>query len=153
MDIWRYPLGSLLEGVPTQPGSDPLMTYDIPVDQKRVVVIPTHSGFGSVPVTNDPADQLLVKQRDDGEWECVGFYIEDTIMLDESVRKAGLAEELALRVIEARPDTYRPKYLSHQGLSLMKRVHRLAVERARAAGHEVPAEVLEGYKDPETPAK
>jgi hypothetical protein len=59
MDIWRYPLGSLLEGVPTQPGSDPLMTYDIPVDQKRVVVIPTHSGFGSVPVTNDPADQLL----------------------------------------------------------------------------------------------
>ena len=109
MEIWKYPLGSLLEGVPIQPGSDPLMTYDMfPVDQTRVVGIPTHSGFGSVAVANNPTDQLLVKQGDDGQWQCVGFYIEDTIMLDKSVRKAGLAEELALRVIEARPDKTRP---------------------------------------------
>jgi hypothetical protein len=38
----------------------------------------------------------------DGQWTCVGFYVDDTILLDQNARGQGLAEELLLRCAEHR---------------------------------------------------
>jgi hypothetical protein len=86
-----------------------------------------------------------------GEWKCVGSYVGDTIHLDASVRGRGLAEELVLRCAEHRQRLPFTTNFTDKGYSLLKRTHRLAIERALKAHLAVPHPVLAEYPDLKPP--
>jgi hypothetical protein len=112
-----------------------------------------------VPITDNPrfatalirgslsmANQALL-ELSDGEWRCVGSYVDDTIFLDGHVRRQGLAEELMLRCAEHRHQLPLSTNFTLKGYLLLKRTHRRAIQCALRVGLEVPDEVLADYPD------
>jgi GNAT superfamily N-acetyltransferase len=99
--------------------------------------------YATALLTGYPSDGVLLV-REANAWEPVGFYLGPTIYVTESHRGRGAAAELMLRCLEHRehPGDWDRTVL---GDNLLRRVHRLAVERASAAGEDVPASVLEEY--------
>lgn len=108
-----------------------------------------------VPITHNPkyatallkgessfAHQVLL-ELNDGKWMPVGSYVDDTIHLDPHVRGMKLGEELLLRCAEHRQDFPLTTNFSKAGYKLLKRTHRLAVERAQESGLPVPQAVLD----------
>jgi hypothetical protein len=83
----------------------------------------------------------------DGQWTCIGSYVDDTILIDESVRGRGLAEELLLRCAEHRADLPLSSNFTNKGYSLLRRAHRIAIKRALEAKLPVPDVVLAEYPD------
>jgi hypothetical protein len=95
------------------------------------------------------AHQVLLELQD-GQWVCVGSYVEDTINLEPHVRRKGLGQELVLRCAEHRQGLPFTTGFSEAGYRLLKKTHKLAVERAQAAGLNVPQKVLDELKLPES---
>jgi hypothetical protein len=145
MRIWEHTFEELTGGRP--PSGD----QDVPFEPQpfiRVAVVPiTHNPrFATAPIPGFPSfgNQALLELKN-GQWTCVGHYVEDTILLDESVRGRGLAEELLLRCAEHRTDLPLSSNFTNKGYSLLKRAHRLAIMRALKARLPVNQAVLAEY--------
>jgi hypothetical protein len=134
-------------------GKDPLG------EREGEVPIPPFVPATIVPITQHPrfataliqghgtfANQALLELVD-GNWKCVGSYIDDTIMILQSARRRGVAEELVLRCAEHRNNLPLTSNFTNKGYSLLKRTHRLAVERALESGLHVPQPVIAEYPD------
>lgn len=114
---------------------------EVPMDGKP--------GFATAPAKRpgmdaDLAYQVLLK-KDGDQWELVGLYIDDTIIVKPEMRGAGLTTELVLLCAKYRPLPSR-RTVSPAGLATLKRAHRIGVERALAEGLPVPANVRAEYK-------
>lgn len=77
----------------------------------------------------------------------IGFYLRGQCWIDEAWRGRGLAVELILAAsaLVGGSPTCNPEGMgfSEAGLAVHRKAHRIAVERALAAGHDVPIHVLE----------
>jgi hypothetical protein len=90
------------------------------------------------------AHQVLLEREGD-DWKCIGWWVDDTITIHPDLEGRGLATELFLRAVEHRTLPL-AKAFTQRGHNLVRRAHKLAVERARHAGLDVPAAVLGEYK-------
>jgi hypothetical protein len=149
MRIWEHTFEALTGG------KKPLADHDQPFAEQpfngeAAEPIPHNPRFATAPIQGDDslANQALLESKD-GKLTCVGFYVDDTILLkdDPNVRRQGLAEELLLRCVEHRSDLPLSSNFTKKGYSLLKRAHRLAVRRALEAKLTVPHVVLAEYPD------
>jgi hypothetical protein len=144
--IWEFTFAELTGG------KEPLG------DQDGEVFLPDFIPQSIVPITEHPrfatalirgggtlANQALLELVD-GAWQCVGGYMDDTIMVSSSARGCGVAEELVLRCAEHRERIPFTSNFTSKGYSLLKRTHRLAVMRALKAGLSVPEQVMAEYQ-------
>jgi hypothetical protein len=110
--------------------------------------IPGHPGFYFASVRGQPGDVAVVHENeDDGEFDVVGGYVEETLWLSRGVRGRGLAPEIVLEAAERRGGSLEPVSYTTAGKSAHAAAHRLAVARAAAAGHRIPPSVLADYPD------
>jgi hypothetical protein len=147
MRIWENTFAELTGGKQPSSGSDvPIMPQ--PFILESVVPITHNPRFATAFIRGGGslANQALLELKE-GQWVCVGSYVDDTIHLDESARGRGLAEELVLRCAEHRHSLPFTTNFTDKGYSLLKRTHRLAVTRALEAELQVPDAVLAEYAD------
>ena len=64
---------------------------------------------------NGLADQVLLERDGDG-WKCVGYYVDDTIVVFRRVQNTGLADVLFLRCMEHRGHQSQGPPLRHNGV-------------------------------------
>ncbi len=89
---------------------------------------------------------------DGGQWVPLGAYLDDTIEILPEARGKGLAEELLIRCAEYRTAPLSSAF-TNRGFSLLRRAHRLSIQRALVAKLPVPATVLSEYPDLASPAR
>jgi hypothetical protein len=145
MRIWEHTLDQLTGG--KQPiGSPDMPNLPQPYHPATIVPITTHPPYATAMLKGGGtmAHQVLLEWKD-GQWSCVGSYVDNTIHIDDSARGKGLAEELLIRCLEHREALPLTGNFSEKGYSLLKRAHRLAVDRALAANLPVPDKVREEY--------
>jgi hypothetical protein len=143
--IWEHTFAELTGGL--QPsGEQDVPSPPQPFIQQSVVPITHNPRFATAAIRGGGslANQALLELKD-REWTCVGSYVDDTILLDENVRGQGLAEELLLRCAEHRNSLPLSSNFTKKGYELLRRTHRLAVERALKANLAVPAVVMAEY--------
>ncbi|WP_316186692.1 MULTISPECIES: hypothetical protein [unclassified Bradyrhizobium] len=141
MRLWEHTFEELTGGEQPQ-GDRPEPFIAQPFVGATVVPITQNPRYATavIPGSKDFGHQALLEWRD-GSWVCVGHYVDDTIQLDVSVRGMGLAEELVLRCVEHRHSLPLTTGFTNRGFRLLRRAHRLAVERALQAGLPVPQNV------------
>lgn len=146
MRIWEHTLKELIGDAQTQDADDGEM-YAQPFIPQSVVPITFNPKYATAMLRGGGsfAHQVLLELRD-GQWVCVGSYVDDTIFIDPNVRGKGLAEELVLRCADHRPTLPLTTMFSTKGRKLLERTHELAIERALAAGLEVPQTVMEDFE-------
>lgn len=127
MRIWEHTFETLTDGKQPIPGPG-LPIPAQPFDLDRVVPITTCPRFATAPVEagGSMAHQALLELRN-GQWVCVGSYVDDTIYLEPDVRGRGLAEELLLRWAEHRTLPLTTNFTD----SGLRPTHRLATARDR----------------------
>jgi hypothetical protein len=86
-------------------------------------------------------------ERDGDGWKCVGYYVDDTIIVFQRVQNTGLADILFLRCMEHRNKLPITAALNESAFRLFKRVHKREVEKAMRDGCNVPKRVLEEFPD------
>lgn len=148
MRIWEHTLSELVGDVVPDDGGPDGPNVPQPFILASVVPITQIPGFATALIQGGSsfANQALLEWTE-GEWQCVGSYVDDTILIDQRVRGKGLAEELVLRCAEHRNALPVTTALTGSGYGLLKRVHRLAVQRAIEANLAVPQKVLEEHND------
>lgn len=103
--------------------------------------------YATAQCADNDANGVLLAREGDG-WRPVGFYLDRTIYVTPGHRGTGAPEELMLRCLELRNDQEPGDWqLTPKGYSLLRRVHRLSVEKAMAAGQKVRDAVLEDYPE------
>src|SRR4051794_28741387 len=102
MRIWEYTVAELT-GSKEPTGGPDAQTVPQPFVPETVVPIVNNPRFATAMVRGSRsfANQALLDLRE-GNWVCVGSYVDDTIHIDPGVRGKGLAEELVLRCAEHR---------------------------------------------------
>lgn len=90
-----------------------------------------------------PADQVLLTRTLDS-WKLIGGYIDSILAIDDTFQGLGLSTELILRACEHRP-VPTERLMTVPGYKALAKAHRVAVERAVAAGLDVPTRVRADY--------
>jgi hypothetical protein len=144
--IWEHTFAALTGGANPQYASYEGLEPQ-PFIPQSVVPITHNPKFATAMLTGGGsfAHQVLLELQE-GNWVCVGSYVDDTINIDRSLRGKGLAEELVLRCVEHRHQLPLTTGFSHAGHKLLKRTHRLAIDRALKADLHVPQDVLDEYR-------
>jgi hypothetical protein len=140
MDLWRHTFVELTGGI-TPTGDAPAM--EMPVEFGEVTPFELDSRHGTAPIIGGVGlqDQALVRLENDGTWTPIGIYWGDTMIVWDEGRQ-GLGTELFLRCIEHRHEVPITKKMTQRQSRLIKRAHRLSIQRALDAGEKVRPEVL-----------
>jgi hypothetical protein len=143
MDLWRYTFAELTGGI--QPTGDS-MAMPVPMEFGEVTPFEFDPRYGTASIVGGSGlgDQALVRHGQDCEWDCIGWYVGDTMTVWEDGRN-GLGTQLFLRCMAHRSDIPITKKLTERGSRLVRRAHKLSVEGALANGQNVRPEVLEDY--------
>jgi hypothetical protein len=104
--------------------------------------------YATAPATGHKglADQVLLERNGNG-WKCVGYYVDDSIIVFRRVQNTGLADILFLRCTEHRNKLPITTALNESAFRLFKRVHKREVEKAMRDGCNVPERVMEEFRD------
>lgn len=82
--------------------------------------------------------------------EIAGFYLNCMLWVDPKHRKQGLGVELVVQAIEMLGDSpvadEEVLGFTKAGITVMKKAHKTVIEKAVAAGEQVPMRVLKSYK-------
>jgi hypothetical protein len=143
MDLWRHTFSELTGGI-APVGDSPAM--EMPVEFSHVVPLEADPRYGTAPIKEGAGlqDQALVR-LDGGERTPIGVYWGDTIIVWGD-GKRGLGTELFLRCIKHRNGLPITKKMTQRGGRLIKRAHRISIERALKGGEDVRPEVLAEYQ-------
>jgi hypothetical protein len=143
MDICKYTFTELTGGIQTTGES---VAMEMPMEFGQVTPFEFNPLYGTAVLTGGlyMQDQALVRKNDNGEWECIGWYMGDTMMVWADGKK-GLGSELFLRCIAHRNELPVTKMMTGRGEKTMRRAHRIAIERALAEGKDVPQAVRDEY--------
>lgn len=150
MRLWEFTLKELIGDLSPQ-GNVPPEFVEMPWEKSRVLPLVSIHSYATAPALghNDLANQVLLKYTANN-WKCVGHYVDDTIMIDRNLpreERRVASEELFIRCLEHRNRLPITSNLTEAGLSFLKRVHRREVEKAKKAGFEIPAKVLQEFPD------
>jgi hypothetical protein len=113
---------------------------------RRPEPIPGRPEYATEPVNEGGTDQVLLMKGKKGEWIVIGWYVGTTIAINDAYRGRDLSTELILRCSENRPVPER-RDLTQAGYDALRRAHRVAIQRAIAAGLTIPLEVQADYLD------
>ena len=122
------------------------MAIEMPVEFTDVVPLESDSRYGTAAIKGGAGlqDQVLVR-RSGTEWIAIGVYLGDAIFVWGDGRQ-GLGTELFLRCIKHRNGLPITKKMTQRGSRLIRRAHRISIEKALQAGEEVRPEVLAEYQ-------
>jgi hypothetical protein len=143
MDLWRYRFAELTGGL--QPVGDSV-PMPVPMDFGTVTPFDFDVRYGTAPIIGGMGlkDQALVRKRADGNWECIGIYLGDSMIVWQDGRR-GLGTHLFLRCMEHRNAVPITNKLTRGGMSVARRAHKTSIQHAPDAGEAVPPEVLNEY--------
>lgn len=154
MEIWKMTLseftGELEDAGPTTASVDMFLALlnSPPWHRGQESELNGHPGFATAPLSRgtEPANlshQVLLRREGD-DWIVDGLYMDDTAIVRTSVGRRGLGTELVLRCEEnrVRPEK---RIVTVSGKATLLKAHRVAVERALAAGLPVPPNVRAIY--------
>ena len=148
MKLWEYAGEELIGGAEIT--SDVMLAPEIemPWESDKVEGIISMLNYATAPATGHKglADQVLLERDGDG-WKCVGYYVDDRIIVFRRVQNTGLADILFLRCMEHRNKVPITAALNESALRLFKRVHKREVEKAMRDGCNVPERVQEEFLD------
>lgn len=148
MNLWEYTSDELIGAAQVFP--DPVSAPEEPMqwDARNIELISEVPGYATAPAWNRRgfADQVLL-EREGRSWTCVGYYVDDTIIVFARAQNCGLADILFLRCIENRDELPITTNLTESGMRLFKRVYENEVRKAKKAGLRVPEEVLREFPD------
>jgi hypothetical protein len=147
MDLWRHTWAELTGNILPSGGSM-AMPEPMPFEQEQVSPFPSNPRYGTAPL-GSMQNQVLVRKGSDGVWECIGWYLDDTVIVFEDGRQ-GWGTELILRCMEHRSGLPVTKTLSDKGMAALRRAHRISIERALSAREKVPSDVLAEYPEIES---
>jgi hypothetical protein len=145
--IWEFTFSELTQGK-TPLGDQDGEEFLPPFVPQSIVPITENPRFATAMIKGGGslANQALLELVD-GQWTCIGGYLDDTILISKSARGCGVAEELVLRCAEHREGLPFTSNFTNKGYSLLRRTHRLAVSRAIKAGLDVPERVIADYPE------
>jgi hypothetical protein len=148
MKLWDYTAEELIGS--EEITSDVTLAPDIemPWEGDKIERIMSMPNYATAPATGHKglADQVMLERDGDG-WKCVGYYVDDTIIVFQRVQNTGLADILFLRCMEHRNKLPITAALNESAFRLFKRVHKREVEKAMRDGCNVPKRVLEEFPD------
>ena len=148
MKLWEYTGEELIGGAEIM--SDMILgpEIEIPWESDRIEGIISMPNYATAPARGHKglADQVLL-ERDGDSWRCVGYYVDNTIIVFRRAQNTGIADILFLRCMEHRNKLPITTALNESALRLFKRVHKREVEKAKRDGCNVPERVLEEFPD------
>jgi hypothetical protein len=148
MNLWEYTAEELIGGAEIRSDMFVAPETEVPWESDKIERIMSMPNYATAPATghNGLADQVLLERDSDGG-KCVGYYIDDTIIVFRRVQNTGLADVLFLRCMEHRNKVPITTVLNESAFRLFKRVHKREVEKAMRDGCNVPDRVLEEFRD------
>jgi hypothetical protein len=148
MNLWEYTAEELIGGAEIRSDMFVAPETEVPWESDKIERIMSMPNYATAPATghNGWADQVLLERDGDG-WKCVGYYVDDTIIVFRRVQNTGLADVLFLRCMEHRHKVPITTDLNESAFRLFKRVHKREVEKAMRDGCNVSERVLEDFRD------
>lgn len=157
MIVWQLTLNEFLSKDLKETGDTatsfedllPVLLMDPCWHQRAEVPLESHPGYATAPARRagtalSYGHQVLLKKSEYG-WTPVGMYVDETVIVSDLEQRKGLATELVLRCAPHRM-VPASRTVSPSGLATLKKAHRVSVERAIAAGEDVPENVRKEYK-------
>lgn len=145
MKIWEHTFDELTDGLSPHPdAANPFFPQPF-VPASIVPLSNLKYATALLKGAQSMAHQVLLERVEDG-WKCIGHYVDDTITLAEDAPRIGLATELFLRCAEHRQLPLTTNF-TESGYKLVRRAHKLAVERALTSGLVIPKAVLAEYPE------